>query len=141
MARLYVSHFESVFRVLHVPSFWSEYEQYWRSLPEEHGALQYKIKLVIAIGSSLYRDTPDTDMVRRKSCQWIHEAQSWISAPMEKDRLSLDGLQIQCLLILARQVLSTSGDLVWISIGTLVRTAMQMGLHRDPRQFGGMSIL
>lgn len=141
MARLYVSHFESAFRILHVPSFWTEYEQYWRSPEQASAVIQFKVKLVIAIGSSLYRDNPDVDMVRRRSSQWVHETQSWISAPMEKNRISLDGLQIQCLLILARQVLSISGDLVWIAVGTLLRTAMQMGLHRDPRHFGRMNIL
>ena len=141
MAKLYVSHFESAFRILHVPSFWAEYEQYWRNPAEASSALQFKIKLVIAIGSSLYRDAPDVDMVHLRSSQWVHAAQSWVSAPMEKDRISLSGLQVQCLLILARQVISISGDLIWIAIGTLARTAMHMGLHRDPQHFAGMSLL
>ncbi|CRG85604.1 putative transcriptional regulatory protein C417,09c [Talaromyces islandicus] len=141
MARLYITHFESAFRILHVPSFWTEYEQYWRSPKEATSILQFKIKLVVAIGSSLYRDAPDADTVRWRSSQWVYETQSWISAPMEKSRICLDGLQIQCLLILARQVLSISGDLLWIAVGTLARTAMQMGLHRDPRHFEGMNIL
>lgn len=141
MAHLYVSRFESAFRILHIPSFWTEYEQYWNSPQEASSVLQFKITLVIAIGSSIYRDTLDADMVRWRSSQWVHEAQSWISAPMEKNRISIDGLQIQCLLILARQALSISGDLVWIAVGTLARTAMQMGLHRDPRHFGRMNIL
>ncbi|PNP59968.1 hypothetical protein FNYG_14705 [Fusarium nygamai] len=42
------------------------------------------------------------------------------------------GLQIMCLLHLARQTAGFGADLVWISSGTLFRTAMYMGLHRDP---------
>lgn len=141
MMQLYVTHFESAFRILHVPSFRQEYEEFWKNPEQSSMALQFKIKLVIAIGSSLYRDTADTDNVRWSSCQWVHEAQTWVSGPVEKDRISLAGLQIQCLLILARQVLSIGADLVWIAVGTLVRTAMHMGLHRDPTHFRTMTVL
>ena len=60
---------------------------------------------------------------------------------MEKDRLSISGLQVQCLLILACQTLSVGRGLIWIAMGTLVRTAMQMGLHRDPKYFTKMTML
>jgi hypothetical protein len=60
---------------------------------------------------------------------------------MEKNRLSISGLQVQCLLILARHTLSVGGDLIWIAMGSLVRSAMQMGLHHDPKHFTNMSIL
>ena len=141
MTQLYISRFESAFRILHVPSFWTEYEQYWRNPTETSSAVQFKIKLVIAIGSSLYRSGSDTDMVRSVSAQWVYAAQSFVSGPMEKDQLSLDGLQVQCLLILARQFLYISGDLIWIAVGTLARTAMQMGLHRDHENFANMAVL
>src|SRR5215470_2242503 len=54
MTRLYVSRFESAFRVLHIPSFWIEYEQYWSNTAAAASALHFKAQLVIAIGSSLY---------------------------------------------------------------------------------------
>lgn len=141
MSHLYVTRFESTFRILHMPSFWKEYELYWTNREETSPAVQFKIKLVVAIGSSLYRNCSDSDNVRSASCELVHTAHNWISAPMEKDRLSLDGVQIQCLLVLVRQVLSVGGDLIWIALGVLVRTAMQMGLHRDPKHFTGMTIL
>jgi Fungal specific transcription factor domain len=141
MARLYISRFESVFRILHIPSFWTEYEQYWRDPADAADGVKFTIQLVIAIGCSLYRDPLDSDQVCSAMSQWVYAAQAWLSAPMEKDRLSIRGLQVQCLLILARQILSVSGDLIWISMGTLLRTAMQLGLHRDPKHFTKMSLL
>lgn len=141
MAQLYFTRFESAFRILHVPSFWAEYEELWKSPEDSSISLQCKVKLVIAIGSSLYRDAADVDSVRWSSSRWVHEAQTWVSGPVRKDRVSLNGLQVQCLLILARQVLSVGADLLWIAVGTLIRTAMHMGLHRDPTQFGTMTIL
>ncbi|KAL7919997.1 major facilitator superfamily domain-containing protein [Trichoderma austrokoningii] len=141
MAQLYVTRFESAFRILHIPSFWAEYEEFWKNPELSPMALQCKVKLVIAIGSSLYRDAVDADKIRLSSSQWVHEAQTWVSGSVKKDRISLGGLQVQCLLILARQVLSIGADLVWIAVGTLVRTAMHISLHRDPTHFKTMTVL
>lgn len=104
-------------------------------------AVKFKIQLVIALGCSIYHESDKLDQVYSAACQWVCAAQAWLSAPLEKDRIGISGLQIQCLLILARQCLSISGDLIWVAMGTLVRTAMQMGLHVDPSHFDDMSVL
>jgi hypothetical protein len=141
MARLYISRFESAFRILHLPSFWIEYESYWRDLANVAEATKFKVQLVIALGCSIYHESDSIDEVYSVACQWIYAAQAWMSAPLEKNRIGISGLQIQCLLILARQCLSISGDLIWVAMGTLVRTAMQMGLHLDPSHFDDISVL
>lgn len=133
MVQLYISRFESAFRILHIPTFWTEYEQYWNNSTEATDVLKFKVQLVITIGASLNRDGLNEAEVLSSARQMVHTAQNWISGPIGKDRLSISGLQIQCLLILARQTLSVSGDLIWIAMGTIIRTAIQMGLHRDPK--------
>jgi hypothetical protein len=145
MTGLYLSRFESAFRILHVPSFGVEYETYWSNpaaAAATSAALQLKVQLVIAIGSSVYRGGGEEEAnFRSLAAQWVYAAQTWLAGPLEKDRLTISGLQVFCLLILARQILSVGGDLIWISMGTLHRTAMQMGLHRDPKHFPKMSVL
>lgn len=140
MARLYISRFESVFRILHIPSFWTEYESYWANPAHVADAIRFKVQLVIAIGCSIFHET-DKDQMQSAPCQWVYAAQAWLSAPLEKNRIGISGLQVQCLLILARQCLSISGDLIWVGMGTLVRIAMQMGLHRDPNHFDDIGVL
>lgn len=103
-----------------------------------------KVQLVIAIGSGLSGGTalpPSSKDAHHIACQWVFAAQDWLAAPLEKSRLNLDCIQIQCLLMLARQVLSIGNDLCWVAMGTLLRCAMQLGLHRDPKHFPSMSIL
>lgn len=142
MVNLYFRSFESTHRILHVPTFWSEYQRYWAD-PERGTAtdLRLKILLVIAIGSSL-SEYGDTDAGFRSMVhQWIYTAQAWLSGPLEKNRLNITGLQIHCLTILARQTFSIGADLVWMSMGSLVHRAMQMGLHRDPKHLPEMSVL
>lgn len=141
MAHLYVTRFESVFRILHIPSFWIEYERYWSDPTEAETILQLKIQLVMALGTSIHQDPIGLTDVYSMARQWICAAQEWLSGPMKKNRISIGSLQMQCLLILARQLLAVGGDVVWISMGTVVRTAMQMGLHRDPKHFKRMGIL
>lgn len=101
-----------------------------------------KLILVMTIGICIY-DDEEAEEIRYFRCQarkWIHAAVSWISAPLEKDRLNIQGLQVQCLLHLARQVYGVGGNLVWVSTGTLLNTALFMGLNRDPRYFPLMTV-
>ncbi|KAI1628701.1 hypothetical protein EDD37DRAFT_17100 [Exophiala viscosa] len=139
--RLYLSKFESSFRIVHVPSFWSEYEQYWITPTTVSAGHQLKVQLVMAIGSSLYRSEGAKGSIRAMASNSVYAAQNWLAGPLEKDRLTMDGLQVHCLLILARQIWCVGGDLIWVSMGTLIRTAMVMGLHRDPKHFPEMSVL
>ena len=141
MSTLYFQSFESTYRILHRPSFWAEYERYWDDPGSASTSLRLKVLLVIAIGSSLHEQDDADSEFRNQVYQWIYAAQTWLSGPLEKDRLSFGGLQIHCLMILARQIFSVGGDLVWISIGSLVHQAMQMGLSRDPKHLPPMSIL
>lgn len=139
---LYLQNFESAHRILHIPTFRRECIQYWEQSEGKPPAIAFLIKLVLvlAIGSSMYED-PDMDaQLHYMAHNWIHTAQSWLSGPFEKSRINLTGIQINCLLLLARQATSTAGDFVWISAGSLLRMAMQTGMHLDPKHFPKISI-
>ncbi|GFG09665.1 uncharacterized transcriptional regulatory protein C139.03 [Aspergillus udagawae] len=143
MANLYLTSFESTHRILHVPTFWHEYQRYWDNPDGAAPGLRLKVLLVIGIGSSLYDHGDRAAALRNIDLvqQWIYAAQTWLSGPLEKDRLGISGLQIYCLSILARQIFSIGGDTIWISIGSLVHSAMQVGLHRDPKHLPVISVL
>ena len=128
----YLRTFETVYRVLHTPTFQQEYHQYWINPRATNDAFIIKLLLVMAIGTCFHQDSVNAMSLRASSSKWIYAAQTWLISPSEKSRINLNGLQIQCLLLLARQTNAIGGDLVWISAGSLVRTAIQMGLHRDP---------
>ncbi|KAI1172617.1 hypothetical protein F4777DRAFT_497396 [Nemania sp. FL0916] len=141
MVNLYFCCFESVHRVLHKPSFENEYRRFWDNPDGVSTGQRLKILLVIGIGSCFHDEAgPDSEM-RGRVQQWIYTAQAWLSGPLEKDRLDVQGLQVHCLAMLARQVFSIGGDLVWVSTGSLIHSAMQIGLHRDPKHFPDMPLL
>lgn len=141
MTNLYFQSFESTHRILHEPTFWKVYKKFWSNPEGAPAKLRLQVLLVIAIGSSIAPHVESDGGLRNMVHQWIYAAETWLSGPLEKDRLDISGLQIHCLVMLARQIFSIGGDLVWISSGSLIHRAMQIGLHRDPKHFPNMSVL
>lgn len=137
----YFNTLESIYRILHAPTFYEEYDQYWRDTQSTNTAFVMKLLLVMAIGTRFHRDPTNAVALRSSVPDWIHAVQTWMTSPFEKSRVNLTAVQIHCLLLLARQACAVSGDLVWISAGSLLRTAMHVGLHRDPRRLPKMPLL
>ncbi len=135
----YLRTFEGVFRVLHVPSFKRVYDAYWLGTMPAKPSIIHKFLLVCAIAVPFYTG-PDQAKLRVSAAKWIQAAMDWQSAPHAKSRLNMIGLQIQILISIARQVCSIDGDHIWIPAGTLLRTAMHLGLHRDPSHFPKISV-
>ncbi|CZT21696.1 related to C6 transcription factor [Ramularia collo-cygni] len=133
----YLRVFELIYRVFHIPSFWKEYEQYWTQPPALNKGFSVKLSLVMTIGLTFCEhETADSNIerLRQSSRSWIQAAQWWLTGPSEKSTKNMDGIQISCLLLLARQVTS-AGPSPWLSEGSLLHMAMAMGLHRDPKLF------
>ncbi|KAI1457528.1 hypothetical protein F4805DRAFT_172109 [Annulohypoxylon moriforme] len=141
MVAMYFKSFESTYRILHESTFMSEYQRYWGQPESVTTDLRLKVLLVIGIGSSLSEHIESDAGLRSMVNQYVYAAQAWLAGPLEKDRLNVTGVQIYCLTLLARQVFSIGGDLVWVSVGSLIHVAMQIGLHRDPRHFPTMPLL
>ncbi|GLA19275.1 hypothetical protein AnigIFM62618_006944 [Aspergillus niger] len=141
LVQTYFDSFEWCYKVLHAGSFRSEYTKCMDALGTADSSSVAKLLLVMSVAAPLYGSTQLCPDLLSSARTWIHVCQSWLSAPVEKDRLTVDGLQIYCLLLLARQIHRVGADLVWISVGSLLRMAMQMGLHQDPDHLGGMSNL
>ncbi|OTA88870.1 hypothetical protein M434DRAFT_34661 [Hypoxylon sp. CO27-5] len=132
----YLRTLESVIRVLHVPSFKKEYESFWLSPESVDLSFVILLQLVMAIGSAVY----DEDFtMRRSAIQWVYEAQCWLISPVPKTRLTLAALQVMILLCIAQEAACVGPDLVWIPVGQLMRTAIFMGLHRDPKKLPHMN--
>lgn len=132
----YLQTVETVFRIVHIPTFKRNYEAIWSTQSQPDLTSLAQVKLVMAIGTTVNHD--DTSL-RDLAVQWIYEAQTLLSRPGSKARLNLPSLQADILLLLAREMVGVDADSTWISVGTLVRKATQMGLHRDPRKLGRAS--
>ncbi|PWY94777.1 hypothetical protein BO94DRAFT_457212 [Aspergillus sclerotioniger CBS 115572] len=130
---------ESIYRILHVPTFRRQYNALWLSdnqLADVGFAAQ--LRLVLAIGAVTY---DDTFSLRSSALQWVHEAQLLVAQLKFKSALTIQALQNNLLLLFAQERLNTGGESAWVSLGTLVRKSMYMGLHRDPGNLRQYSFL
>ncbi|CEJ91922.1 hypothetical protein VHEMI07605 [[Torrubiella] hemipterigena] len=141
MAECYFNSFEPIYRILHEPSFWTEFDEFWSLGDTCSDSIRFKILLVVAIGSSTETSSGRTEDMRIMAMQWVRSADAWLLAASKKDVLSLSGIQLHCLIILSRQILAINTDSVWASVGSLLHKAMQAGLHRDPKQLPQMPLL
>lgn len=130
----YLETFETVFCIHHLPSFRREYEQFWSDPTAASDSFTVRLLLVLALGTC-FDDDDSLQSLHASSVHWVIAAHAWAYSPFSKPRVTLDGVQVQCLLVLARQTHAVGGDMIWISTGTLLRTAMQLGLNRDPSHF------
>lgn len=125
----YLQKTESLYRILHIPTFRRKYEELWVPGKARDISFLIQLKLVLAIGAVTY---DDQFSLRSSAIRWVYEAQIWISGPKYKARLNIQAMQTNLLLLFAQEQVGVSGDLPWVSAGALLRKAIYMGLHRDP---------
>ncbi|KAK0654818.1 hypothetical protein B0T16DRAFT_450576 [Cercophora newfieldiana] len=126
----YLQTMETIYRTLHIPTFKKAYDALWLPGAEPELPFVVQVKLVCAIGATAY---DDHFSLRTTAIRWIHEAMTWNSCPKDyKPRLTVLGLQNHILLLVAQSIVGVGRDMVYAETGALVRTAMHMGLHRDP---------
>ncbi|KIW63974.1 hypothetical protein PV04_08934 [Phialophora macrospora] len=130
---------ETIYRILHIPSFMRDYNAMWVTVPRTVQDPNFRVqaKIVLAIGATVY---DEQFSLRQSAVRWVHEAQTWLTEPVFKSRLSIQSLQTELLLLIARERVGVGGELVWISAGSVFRAAVHMGLHRDPTLVSRMSL-
>lgn len=132
----YLRTLEGVYRILHIPTFKRDYALLWQDSQQPQDAFLVQFQLCMALGVCL---SDDTSSLRPQALQWVKEAEAWIWLS-EKNQLSICGIQNMCLFALARNImLDFHGNSAWILSGVLVRSAISIGLHRDPTKLPAMS--
>ncbi|VUC32720.1 unnamed protein product [Clonostachys rosea] len=130
----YFSHFEGWLRVLHVPSFRSEYIKFWQQRDTVNQIFVLQLQLCMALGITVH---PDCLIWKNAANQWIHEGRRWLQDSFEraKKKPSFEEVQLACLVLIAEANASENDQMhqCWVSVGQLVRRSMYLGLHREPR--------
>ncbi|KAJ5745743.1 fungal-specific transcription factor domain-containing protein [Penicillium odoratum] len=141
LVALYFSTFESTFRILHVPQFLAEYEEFWSSGASaspnlwSRDVFAAKLLSLMACAADGITTETDTQVSNQTTKGWIQAVGSWVKTVTTYAKLDLDFIQVMCLLLIAKQAIAYEGDLAWLAAGSLVREAMMIGLHRDPVNF------
>ncbi|PYH97301.1 hypothetical protein BO71DRAFT_417160 [Aspergillus ellipticus CBS 707.79] len=139
---LYLSTFETTHRILHVPQFLAQYESFWAGMEPREPSFVAKLLALMAASCCFLSPTTKINgegKLHETAAEWIAGVRSWVTTMMVSSTIDFNILQIECLLMIARQADAIDGDIVWISSGSLIRTAMTMGMHRDPHRFPKMT--
>ncbi|OQE41035.1 hypothetical protein PENCOP_c005G03912 [Penicillium coprophilum] len=138
LLQLYLDTFETTYRILHTPTFFKQYADYWANTQPIDMAFVAQLLAVMAAGSCFYVPPPgqdDRDIFQKPAMKWIMAVQSYISCTFVSPDIDFRMLQTQSLLLVARLGVASDGDVAWASAGSLIRSATTMGLHRDPTRF------
>ena len=142
---LYLQYVELTHRIIHIPSFRRELEEFWRTKDSVSTAFTVQLLLILACAEALYEvgqlpqaKQHSTIPRRFPVIDWIHFSERWIetSSPKWPD---LTTLRIHCLLIMAKSSQCLNQNRAWLATGNLVRLAMLAGYHRDPEHIGNIS--
>jgi hypothetical protein len=138
--RLYFDTSETMYRVLHQPNFWKEYQLFWEDQQAASPAFVVILLLIMATVSCIStKEEPkfigDSAMARERAVLWIEVSERWHRQHSQKN-IYLAIWQIRCLLLLAKQINVVKKKKTWTAAGTLVREAMSAGFHRDPSLLG-----
>ncbi|KAI0414679.1 hypothetical protein F5X98DRAFT_240783 [Xylaria grammica] len=128
----YLRTFEPLFRILHVPSFMGEYDAYWTQVEPAPNEFLMKLTMVLTIGAIFLADRSVANNIKKTARNWVYAVQWWLTGPTERDAMSIDGVQVFCLLLLARQS-SALGGTASIITEALSKLSFTIGLHIDPR--------
>lgn len=136
LLQIYVNTFETTFRILHVPSFRKQYEQFWLSPEQNPDSFLITLLLVVTVVCSI----PELEQAsfvgfsstrRNRAMESIDLCALWISQHSQK-HITLAYFQVHCLLHLARRMNIVKVKRTWTGAGHILRIAMSTGLHREP---------
>ena len=135
----YLTYSETIYRIVHIPVFTSQYNQFWQGTAQ-HDSFLPQLLSILAIGSRFMGRQRGLTADRAEG---IHIAtavalvRSWVDSLRGSKRIEFPTVQVEVLLCMAQRMITPRNEDSWTQLGLVVRMAMTMGLHRDPSEFGG----
>lgn len=135
LVQVYTQNFEKVFRIVHVPSFIRDYAFFWTGEDHSVSFLSMFVPLLTAVmcvaimhnpSSPNPGDSPAWEYLKRPA---VSNVQAWLQKLPRKHKIEFATLQTEALLFLSRKLRSVSSEELWKASGSLIRSAMTMGLH------------
>lgn len=136
-AVIYFQTWETSYKILHQPSFWDEYGQFWEHSHTSENSTSFAVILLLIVASTKCVNhrtdvfIADTTVDRQAAAELIDICDAWI-AQQPRKRPTLTFFQVHCLSLLAKRANCVRVKQDWVNSGDLVRLAIASGMHRDP---------
>jgi hypothetical protein len=136
LVKLYLDNYDSIYHILHLPSFHREYGDMWNNPQEARAHFIALVLLIMATAQCLQNTEPwlytaSSSVVREKAIAAIGLCERWLETQSQKHVTCID-FQIRFLLNLAKVVNALKFKRTWTDAGTMIRFFMAAGLHRSP---------
>lgn len=132
----YFDMFETTYRILHVPTFYQRYEQFW--LTPEQSSIDFVVQLllVMACVNCAVPGGPDgfvgrSSIGRETATRWIESSETYLQHYSQK-HTTLEFYQIHVLLVVAKGTNCYKVKRMWTVAGSILRLAIAAGFHREP---------
>ncbi|EKG17129.1 Transcription factor fungi [Macrophomina phaseolina MS6] len=136
MVRHYFDTLETTHRILHIPSFWDEYANFWSEPSRRRPEFIATVLAVLSTVITATFDLPTTYRADRTiqvetAQEWVEAIERWLSMQSRK-HADVSHFQVRCLVMQARCVNSIKWKEIWGNSRNLVTFGLSTGLHRDP---------
>ncbi|KAK2072961.1 hypothetical protein P8C59_007278 [Phyllachora maydis] len=141
LLQAYIGMSEGLYRVIHIPSFRHEYDDYW----EGKGAYDAFLPRLLCMLSIASRFDTESRGLSHDRCDSVHVptacrlVRHWLDNLRGKQLVDMYTLETEILILHAQRMMKPRPQDSWTQLGLIVRMAMAMGLHRDPCEFPQLS--
>ncbi|KAK0110951.1 hypothetical protein ONS96_002535 [Cadophora gregata f. sp. sojae] len=139
----YLTTFEMTHRLLHIPTFKMELDEFWINSQDACPAWLAQFMMMLGLGCPRAKRVEDIKMVDG----FLDAAEFYLSETSFMYKPSLVTLRAMCMMAIAKHidiVAFDDSDGLWSFMGVIQRLAMSIGLHQDPSHFediGDMPLL
>lgn len=132
----YFDTFEKTYRILHIPTFWNAYKNYWDAPPGLNTDMDAIVLAILActLCTSTHDATrydPNGSAFRSKAIVWIKACEAWLRCQSNKHR-SLASLQARCLRLLGLSTTCLKTKEYYQECEAHLALMRSWGMHRDP---------
>jgi hypothetical protein len=136
LVQVYFEVIETTYRVLHAPTFFRKYKEFWAASRESSSVFVVQLLLVCACANAAVpAGSPafvgPSSMQRKTAIRWIEVCENWLDLQSQK-HMTLEVFQVQVLMTIAKKLNCVKVKREWTTAGHLLRLAMSAGLHREP---------
>lgn len=136
LIRQYLDTFETTYRIVHIPSFLAEYQNFWGSQPIPDSDFEALVLAILAcvLCTSTHeatRHNPNGSTFRSKAIIWVKACEAWLKRQSNKHR-TLASIQIRCLRLLALKTTCLKTKEFYQETQAHMAYMRTIGMHRDP---------
>ena len=136
LVQLYFDNYDSIYHIIHLPTFRQEYNEMWNDLANARPHFMAIVLLMTAsthliVESEPWLYTANSSTARERGIATLALCEGWLQRQSQK-HVTVADFQIRFLIAQAKLLNASKVKRTWTDAGALLRFFMAAGLHRNP---------